>query len=156
MHTAQINAVPSRSASIQARDILFFTLIGVSVLIWWRQIVTLLQLAWHVDEYTHILLIMPVSVALIYLERGKLRRNITYAPVTGAVVGLLSIAIGIVGKMQAVHFGGDVSLINHNLFAGDILDGVYCLLLWKGFFWIFIVPILVSVSLSASSGVPAR
>ena len=110
MHTAQINAVPSRSASIQTRNILFFTLIGVSVLIWWRQIVTLLQLAWHVDEYTHILLIMPVSVALIYLERGKLRRNITYAPVTGAVVALLSIAIGIVGKMQAVHFSGDVSL----------------------------------------------
>jgi exosortase len=110
MHTAQTIIATARSASIQARDVLFCILIGVSLLICWRQIATVLQLAWHVDEYTHILLILPVSLSLIYLERSNLRRKVSYAPVAGAVLAGLSIAIGVVATIHAYRFSEDVSL----------------------------------------------
>jgi exosortase len=110
MHTPHITDVPVRSASLQARDVLFCLLIGVSVLTFWRQIATVLHLAWHVDEYTHILLILPISLSLVYLERGKLRGSVTYAPAVGVVLGVLSIAIGVALKTQVNHFNQDVSL----------------------------------------------
>jgi exosortase len=110
MHTTDVNIARPRSASLQARDVLFCSLVGVSVLTFWRQIVTVLQLAWHVDEYTHILLILPISLSLVYLERGRLRSSVTYAPVAGVVLGVLSIAIGVALKTQVYHFSQDVGL----------------------------------------------
>jgi len=110
MPPAEHNFPAIRSASIQARDVLFCALIGVSVLVFWRQIAAVLHTAWHVDEYTHILLILPVSLSLIYLERGKLRGDVQYAPVAGALLGLLAIAIGIAGEMHAYRVSEGVSL----------------------------------------------
>jgi exosortase len=110
MHTPHITDVPLRSVSVQARDVLFCSLIGVSVITLWRQIATVLQLAWHVDEYTHILLILPISLSLVYLERGRLRSRVAYAPVSGVVLGVFSIAIGVVLKAEVYHFNQDVSL----------------------------------------------
>jgi exosortase len=110
MHTSHITDVPVRSVSLQARDVLFCSLIGVSVITLWRQIVTVLHLAWHVDEYTHILLILPISLSLVYLERGRLRSSVTYAPVAGVVLGVLSIAIGVALKAHVYHFNQDVGL----------------------------------------------
>ena len=110
MQTAEIKSVPSRSVALERRDVLFGILIAASLAIFWRQIVDTFQLAWHVDEYTHILLIIPVSLALIYLQRGKLRRNATYAPAAGVVLGVFSVAIGIVAKAHIYNFGEGVSL----------------------------------------------
>ncbi|MGH9512828.1 MAG: exosortase/archaeosortase family protein [Terriglobales bacterium] len=98
-----------RTKLIPARDLLFFALVAAPVLVCWREILTVLLLAWHVDEYTHILLIVPVSVALIYLERGKLRRNAGYAPIAGMLVGSLSIAI-MVGLKTHMLGSGEGSL----------------------------------------------
>jgi exosortase len=94
MSTAEINSVPSRPLALERRDVLLSVLIAASFVIFWRQIADTFQLAWHVDEYTHILLILPVSLTLIYLQRGKLRSNATYAPAAGVVLGVFSIAIG--------------------------------------------------------------
>jgi exosortase len=111
MRATEIHSVlPDRPALIRSRDVLFGVLIGVSVLSYWRQIVTVLQLAWHVDEYTHILLILPISLALIYLERGKLRRSVSYAPLAGIVLGMIAITIEIMAKIESDRFSGDVSV----------------------------------------------
>jgi exosortase len=110
MHTAEIKSVPSRFVAVERRDVLLSILIAASLAIFWRQIADTFQLAWHVDEYTHILLIIPVSLALIYLQRGKLRRNATYAPAAGVVLGVFSIAIGIAAKAHIYNFSEGVSL----------------------------------------------
>lgn len=110
MPTAENNITPARSASIHARDVVFCMLVGASILVFWRQIASVLQLAWHVDEYTHILLILPVSLALIYLERGKLRGDVQYSAIAGVVLGLVALAIVIVGKMNAYRFSESISL----------------------------------------------
>jgi exosortase len=110
MHTAEINSVPSRPLALERRDVFFSVLFAASLITFWRQIADVFQLAWHVDEYTHILLIIPVSLALIYLQRGKLRRNATYAPAAGLVLGVFSIPIGIAAKAHIYNFTEGTSL----------------------------------------------
>jgi len=46
----------------------FSVLVAVSLAIWWSSLISSLALALRDDQYTHILLILPVSVTLIFLE----------------------------------------------------------------------------------------
>ena len=46
----------------------FSVLVAVSLVIWWGSLISSLALALRDDQYTHILLILPVSVTLIFLE----------------------------------------------------------------------------------------
>lgn len=45
-------------------------LVAGSIAIWWQPIASTLRLALGIDAYTHILLIVPLCVALIYVERN--------------------------------------------------------------------------------------
>jgi exosortase len=47
---------------------LFGLLFATSLLVWWRPLSLTFELAIHSDQYTHILLILPVSLALILLS----------------------------------------------------------------------------------------
>jgi exosortase len=70
-------------------------LLAVSVALWWQAIVSTLRLALNNDAYTHILLIVPLSLSLIFFESrhdpvmAEPRRE------TGAV--LLGIALSLFG-----------------------------------------------------------
>jgi len=46
----------------------FVLLCVFSLLFWWSPIVTTCRLAWNNEAYTHIILILPLSAALIYLD----------------------------------------------------------------------------------------
>jgi exosortase len=46
----------------------FAALVTISIIAWWTSLASLLALALHDDQYTHILLILPVSASLILLE----------------------------------------------------------------------------------------
>ncbi|MGC2449733.1 MAG: exosortase/archaeosortase family protein [Candidatus Sulfotelmatobacter sp.] len=46
-------------------------LIAGSIALWWQPLVSTVKLAFGSDAYTHILLIAPLSVALIYFERRR-------------------------------------------------------------------------------------
>lgn len=47
-------------------------LIAGSIALWWQPLSTTLRLAISSDAHTHILLVVPLSVALIYLERKRI------------------------------------------------------------------------------------
>jgi exosortase len=47
----------------------------VSIVGWWHPLIATLRLALANEAYTHILLILPLSVALIYLDREHLKRD---------------------------------------------------------------------------------
>ena len=66
-------------------------LIAGSIAVWWRPLVSTLKLALGSDAYTHILLIAPLSVALIYFERS----GVPYVPSRRGWAGwvLLSVAL---------------------------------------------------------------
>jgi exosortase len=69
----------------------FAFLMAVSLALWWRPIRTTLRLALDHEEYTHILLIVPLSCALIYQQRKAIKESGT----RGGSVGLALLAIGL-------------------------------------------------------------
>ena len=58
---------------------------AVSAIVWWKPLLDTFALSSHDDEYTHVLLIFPISAALIFLERRPLRAMVTMDIRIGAV-----------------------------------------------------------------------
>ncbi len=77
----------------------FAFLCAVSILFWWHSVVTSLNLALANDAYTHILLILPLSAALIYMDSKygdskALRIGPQPSPRLGAALLALAFLIG--------------------------------------------------------------
>jgi len=53
-------------------------LLAFSLLAGWRCLIDTFTLSWGNDEYTHILLIIPVSAALIFLSWHSLRTKFNW------------------------------------------------------------------------------
>jgi exosortase len=49
-------------------NLIFSILAAISLTIWWKALITTFALALRDDQYTHILLILPVSAALIFVD----------------------------------------------------------------------------------------
>jgi exosortase len=73
----------------------FALLCAVSLVIGWQPLLRTFQLALRADEYTHLLLIVPISAALIFAERTTLKP--AFEPSVGFGSALLVIAILIGG-----------------------------------------------------------
>ncbi len=58
----------------------FAFLCALSVLFWWHALAMTMELALSNEAYTHILLILPLSVSLIYLDRSRWQRSDGDAP----------------------------------------------------------------------------
>lgn len=73
----------------------FFALWGGSLLICWRAIVETFSLALQNDEFTYILLIVPVSTALIFLERRSLSTMVAFdiRPGVGIIAGAIALSV---------------------------------------------------------------
>ena len=69
----------------------FVLLFAASLLVGWRPLAQLFVLALHNDEYTYVLLILPISAALVSLERGALRTLVTLNVRSGST--LLGVAV---------------------------------------------------------------
>lgn len=72
----------------------FALLCAVSVAFWGRPLVSTLKLALANDAYTHILLILPLGAALIYLDSKALRTAPQPSPRVGAALLVLALVIG--------------------------------------------------------------
>lgn len=76
----------------------FFGLWLFSLFLWWRALLATIGLALRNDEYTHILLILPVSVALIFVEWRSRKTRPDPAARTGCTLMLVSVTVGFVGS----------------------------------------------------------
>jgi exosortase len=63
-----LNGSTRESTSKLSPPLLFSLLTAISLLVWWSPLTSSLALAVRDSQFTHILLILPVSVSLIYLE----------------------------------------------------------------------------------------
>jgi exosortase len=77
----------------------FAFLFAVSILFWWHSLVTTVRLALTNDAYTHILLILPLSGALIYMnakyiDAKAIGTNLAPSPRFGMALLVLALAIG--------------------------------------------------------------
>ena len=72
----------------------FAFLCGASIVIWWNSLVVTLRLALEAEAYTHILLVVPLSIALIYLQSKTLPMSSESSASAGSLllVGALLIA----------------------------------------------------------------
>jgi exosortase len=106
----------------------FAFLCAVSILFWWHPLVMTLGLAFANEAYTHILLILPLSAALIYLDSKELRIDPQSRPRIGAALLALALLIGCYARwgMGAMPFDVRLSLAMFALVAWWIASVVFC------------------------------
>jgi len=71
---------------------------AIPLAVGWRALAATFVLAWQNDQYTHILLILPVSAALIYLEWPALKSMSAPSPRAGTIVLVISVLVAGVMK----------------------------------------------------------
>jgi exosortase len=87
----------------------FVLLSGVSLIVEWRALASTFSLALSRDEYTHILLVLPIVAALIFLDRHLLKPSAKAGARWGLAFGLLSAAMAALSKWGP-SFGPDTRL----------------------------------------------
>jgi exosortase len=90
-------SIMNMTTRIQVRG--FALLCVLSILCWWRSLIMTLALALTNDAYTHILLILPLSAALIYtnakyIDARALRTNPAPSPSLGSALLALALVLG--------------------------------------------------------------
>jgi exosortase len=78
----------------------FVLLLAASLVVGWRPLLATFALAFHNDQFTHILLILPLSLTLIFLDWPSLQGKA--APSVAAGSALLALSILAVGVASAV------------------------------------------------------
>ncbi len=76
----------------------FSALCVVSFVLWWHPLVATFKLALANDAYTHILLILPLSIALIYLDSKAVPIISHWNPGIGAILLIVAAAMGCYAK----------------------------------------------------------
>ncbi len=99
----------------QSQVLAFGFLCAVSIVFWWHSLVITLGLALSNDAYTHILLILPLSAALIYqdskyVESKALRIDEQRSHRIGAALLALALLIGCYARWGMVAAPDDVGL----------------------------------------------
>jgi exosortase len=64
-----VSGEPGRESILKKSPLLFFSVLGaISVVLWWNPLQWSFSLALSDERYTHLLLIIPISAALIFLD----------------------------------------------------------------------------------------
>ena len=87
-----IAPIPHGTARTQVLAVAFLS--ALSIAFWWHPLTATLRLALADDAYTHILLILPLSGALIYMDSRAVRVNPQLSLRIGAAVLVTAAAIG--------------------------------------------------------------
>ena len=90
--------------------LLFSILFAISLAIWFRPLVSSFALALHDDQYTHILLIIPVSVALIFLDWKSPVASTAFSLSLGAILLASAALMTAIAKLGLVALRPDEQL----------------------------------------------
>ncbi len=82
----------------------------VSLVVAWRPLAATFALSWRNDDYTHILLILPVSAALLWLQRRSLRAAAKLNLRAGSVILAAAALIFCSAFVWSASFPSDVQL----------------------------------------------
>src|SRR5262245_20470421 len=72
------------------RSSAFLCLCVASAVIWWKPCLATVYLALRSPEYSHIQVVIPISIALILLRQKTVRGSVAFDPTLGIPVLLLS------------------------------------------------------------------
>jgi len=73
----------------------FSVLIALSLAIWFRPLISSFALAYHNSEYTHILLIIPVSLTLIFLDWRTPQESARLGLILGTLLMALAVTVAV-------------------------------------------------------------
>ena len=96
--------------TIFRQSLMFGSLCAISLVIWGRTLFATFSLAVHNDEYTHILLILPVSLALIFSQKGLWHESARPNIRLGAFCLLVAALVTLWGKWQFGSTRPDIAL----------------------------------------------
>jgi exosortase len=103
---------PTHRASIpQLSPILLVSILSaISLAIWWGPLTSLFALALDDQQYTHILLILPISAALIFLDWKPPEPSAGLGVSTGSVLLVLAVLATVLVRWGLVALPSDVQL----------------------------------------------
>ncbi len=85
-------SVPNRGPILKSVPLLtFVSLVAISVVLWWSALGSLFALALHDEQYTHILLILPISAAFICFEWESPASRTNSSIIVGSVLLLAAL-----------------------------------------------------------------
>ena len=99
-----------KSVSRLSSALIFFILVGISLALWWRPLTSALVLALRDAQYTHILLILPVSAALIFLDWKSPETSTVLSSRFGRVLLALAAAVAVVARGGVIPLHPDEQL----------------------------------------------
>jgi len=88
----------------------FAILVGVSLLVGWPFLLDTFALALRDDAYTHILLILPISASLLFLEWRSLQPMITPSVRTGSAFLAIAVLLAVLVRGWSGFLSSDVRL----------------------------------------------
>ena len=88
----------------RSRTLAFILLLLFALAFWWNALADTFHLAWSNEAYSHIILILPLSLALIYLDSKTVRPAIEPAWLGGPFLLLVALALGC-----AARWGGELA-----------------------------------------------
>ena len=94
---------------------IFLISVVVSALIGWRVLAAVYSLAWNNEAYTHILLIAPISIGLIYLDWSSKNAGIQSGWRAGGALILLAIVSTIAVRLNSTSLSPDIQLTFYTL-----------------------------------------
>ena len=90
--------------------LLFIALCAMFVAALFRPLAATFSLAFDNDEFTHILLILPISVALIISDWGWLKLKLSPSPRAGGILIAVGVAIVLVARKESTVVAADTLL----------------------------------------------
>ena len=82
-----VESHPNRGSILESSPLLIFSsLVAISIVLWWSALASLFTLAVRDEQYTHILLIVPISACFIFLEWKSPARRSGLSAAAGSVL----------------------------------------------------------------------
>jgi len=94
----------------QKQQAVFAGLLTATVLIGWSSLFTTFALGWHNDEYTYILLILPLAIALFLFERSTADVNREWDLRVGLPLLLATVVITVITQLLSSRITADLQL----------------------------------------------
>lgn len=89
--TTSLCRPPNSAIAAKSPFLHFALLLAVSLIVGWQPLFGTFALARHADEYTHLLLIVPISLSLIFTERLRLKSALEPGIGLGAVILFIAV-----------------------------------------------------------------
>lgn len=106
--TGSVRSVENYLSKWFSLQLSFILVLGASLIVGWRPLLETFELALGDYEYTHLLLILPISAALMFLEWRSLRAMVVPNIRAGSALLAIAILTGAFMAMSSDSFSSDV------------------------------------------------